>query len=92
MAKLYVGDTGTVIQLDTGQDLSAATDLKIEVSKPDGTVTSWPADKLGTAMRFTTLASTFDQAGTYKVQAHVTAAGGDWRGETAKLVVFDRFR
>ena len=38
--KVYVGDAGTVLTLDCGQDISAATARAILVRKPDGTTTS----------------------------------------------------
>ena len=73
MTKLYVGDTGTVITLDCGQDISAATARTIEVRKPDGSTTSWSASASGTnSIVFTTLAGSLDQAGSWKLQARVT--------------------
>ena len=90
--KLYVGDTGTVITLDCGQDISAATVRLIEVRKPDGTTVSWSASASGAAsLAYTSLAGTFDQAGEWALQAHVTMPSGEWRGATARVDVFARF-
>lgn len=92
MTKSYVGDTGTVITLDCGQDISAATARSIEARKPDGTTASWAASASGTdAIAFTTLADTLDMAGTWRLQAHVELPSGAWRGETAMLQVYPAF-
>ncbi len=91
--KTYVGDTGTVITLDCGQDISAATARSIAVRKPDGTTTSWSASASGTdSIQFTTLAGSLDQNGTWLLQAVISLGGGTWRGETVQLVVFARFK
>lgn len=92
MSKVYVGDTGTQIILDCGQDISAASARTIEARKPDGTATSWAASASGTtAIAFTTLAGTLDQSGTWRLQAMVTLPTGVWRGETALLHVYAAF-
>ena len=90
--KTYVGDTGTVITLDCGTDISAASARSIAVRKPDGTTTSWTADASGTdSIAFTTLAGTFDMPGTWRLQAVVTLGSGTWRGETVLLQVYSNF-
>ncbi len=93
MSKVYIGDTGTVISLDCGQDVSAATARSIEARKPGGTVVTWTAVADGTnGIKYTTLADTLDQAGTWLLQAVVTLASGKWRGETAELVVYPAWK
>lgn len=90
--KTYVGDTGTVITLDCGQNISAATARSIAVQKPDGTTTSWAASASGTdSIAYTTLANSLDQNGTWLLQAVVSLGGGTWRGETAQLTVYSPF-
>jgi hypothetical protein len=90
--KVYVGDTGTAIILDCGQNVSAASARAIEVRKPDGTATSWAAVASGTdSVRFDTLAGTLDQAGDWQLQAKVTLPTGVWRGETVVLQVYSAF-
>jgi len=91
--KTYVGDTGTVITLDCGTDISAATARSIAVQRPDGTTTTWAASASGTdSIAFTTLAGSLDQDGTWLLQAVVSIGGGTYRGETAQLVVYATFR
>lgn len=92
MTKIYVGDTGTVITLDCGQDISAASARSIEVRRPDGTTTSWAAVASGSnAIAYTTLAGSLDMAGRWKLQARITLPSGVWRGETAVLDVYTPF-
>lgn len=92
MSKVYVGDTGTQVVLDCGQDISAATARSIEVRKPDGSATSWAASASGTnAVAYISQAGTFDQAGAWRLQAKVTLPSGVWRGATAELQVFAPF-
>lgn len=90
--KSYVGDTGTVITLDCGTDVSSATVRSIEVRKPDGSTTSWAASASGAnSVAFTTLAGTLDQAGEWWLQAKVTLPTGVWRGESVALDVAEVF-
>ena len=90
--KTYVGDTGTVITLDCGQDISAATARAIKARKPDGTTVTWAAVASGAnAIAFTTLAGSLDQPGRWKLQASVTLPSGTWLGETAQLDVYSAF-
>lgn len=91
--KSYVGDTGTAIILDCGQDISAASARSIHARKPDNTVVTWPAIASGSnSIRFDTLADTLDQPGTWRLQAHVTLPTGEWSGATAELLVYAAFR
>jgi hypothetical protein len=90
--KSYVGDTGTIITLDCGADVSSATARDIEVRKPDRTTETWAAVASGTnSIAYTTLAGTLDQAGTWMLQAKITMATGVWRGETVALEVAEVF-
>lgn len=90
--KVYVGDTGTAINLDCGQDISAASARSIQVRKPDGTITSWPAQASGNrALRFTTEVGSLDMPGIWRLQALVTLPTGEWLGRTAELWVYRRF-
>lgn len=90
--KVYVGSIGTVIVLDCGQDITAASVRRIDVRKPDGTVVTWAAVASGsTALRFVTVSGTLDQPGRWLLQAHVTLPTGDWPGDTVALDVFAAF-
>lgn len=92
MSKVYVGDTGTAIVLDCGQDVSSATARAIEVRKPDGALTSWAATAGGsTEIRYLTLSNTLDMPGDWTLQAKVTLPSGMWLGETVVLRVYAPF-
>lgn len=87
--KIYVADTGTAIILDCGHDVSAASARSIVVRKPDGTFANWAAVASGTtAIRFDSLAGTFDMPGVWRVQAKVTIGSGSWLGETVAFTVY----
>jgi len=97
--KIYVGDTGTVIELDAGVDLSSQTSIMIVVKKPDGSETTWSAAVKSsdpTKCYHITAAGDLDQAGVYRLQIQATLSGpsGTWtgRGETAILSVYDLFK
>lgn len=90
--KLYIGDTGTQIVLDCGQDISAASARSIEVRKPDGSTATWAASASGTnSVAYVTLADTLDQAGEWRLQSNVTLPSGEWLGETAYIEVAEAF-
>jgi hypothetical protein len=90
--KIYVGDTGTVITLDCGQDISSATVRTIEVRKPDGTTASWTAAASGTdSITYTTQAGTLDQHGEWVLQAKVTLPTGVWLGASVAVTVYRAF-
>jgi hypothetical protein len=92
MSKVYVGDTGTAIVLDTLQDLTTASLAAIEVRKPNGQTVTWTAAVFETTkVRFVTLAGTFDMAGEWALQAKVTMPAGSWLGEVAPLRVYAPF-
>lgn len=89
MTKVYTGDIGTLIVLDCGQNISAATARSILVRLPDGSEVTWAAVANGTdAVAYTSEAGTFTQPGQHKLQARVTLPSGTWRGATATLDVY----
>ena len=88
MNKVYVGDTGTLIKLDTGVSLVGATALSIMVKKPGGATLTWTATASGNHLVYTTLAGDLNIPGTWKLQASITLPSGKWTGETALLQIF----
>ena len=92
MSKVYIGDTGTAIVLDTLQNISTATLAAIEVRKPNGTLVTWTGAIFETTkVRFITLAGTLDMPGDWAMQAKVTMPAGAWLGEVAMLRVYSPF-
>ena len=102
MSKIYVGDVGTVIRLDTdpsgdaGIDLSSADTLKILVKKPDGTLDEWEATQYSdtTQIQYITEEGDLDIKGTYKFQAYIAwdNPASEHRGETASIKVYEAFK
>lgn len=93
--KIYVGDTGTELILDTNEDIGGAT-VSIRVRKGDGTVTEWTSTTYGaipqTKVRHIMGADDLSCSGIYRVQAHVQLTSG-WTGlgETAEFQVYSAF-
>lgn len=90
MSKVYVGSIGTVITLDCGEDVSAASVRKIKAKRPDGTTVDWTAVADGTnGIAYTTVADDLNQAGVWYLQAYVELSGG-WKGpgDTVVLMVY----
>lgn len=90
MDKVYIGDVGTEILLDTEVDLTGNTSLQISVRKPDGTNTLWNATQVGSTsvIKFVTLANSLDIAGTWKLQAKVVIPLWSGHGETFAFNVY----
>jgi hypothetical protein len=92
MGKIYVGDIGTAIVLDCGEDISSYLTLSIKGRKPDDSTFEWPGSINGTNnVAYLTQALDLDQEGVYKLQAYVTTATGSWLGETVNIEVFRAF-
>lgn len=98
MSKIYVGDVGTVFDLNsdpnaTGVDLTGYT-LKAVFKKPNGvTIERAAALKSAstTVVRYTTITGDIDMSGTWKVQIKATISSNVWYGETADFIVYDLF-
>ena len=62
MASPFMGDVGTIILLNTGEDLSTATSTKIRMRKPSGSVIELTAVVYNTTyLKYITVAATFYQ-------------------------------
>ena len=96
--QVYVGDVGTIIELDGGVDLSSNTGLEILVKKPSGAEVTWPATLKSidpTKAYFIVGHGDLDEAGIYKLQlkADLTTPTGTWSGlgDTCYLEVRNPF-
>ncbi len=90
--KVYVGDIGTVIILDTNEAIADATVTNIAVRKGDGTITTWLGSLSGTErITYTIVDGDFSCSGIYKVQSQVTKPGWSGLGETAEFQVYAAF-
>ena len=77
---MQVGDVGTTISIDVGEDISAATAVKIHYKKPDGTVGNWTASVADDdqSVEYNTQASDINVVGLWQFQAHITLP--TWNG------------
>lgn len=94
MSKIYKSDIGTIISLNTGQTITGATAISIEVKKPSGAIASWTAVVGADAMsvEHTVVAQDLDEVGGYILQAKLTLSGGTWRGASVNMEVKDNFK
>lgn len=93
MAKIYKGDIGTVIIVDTGVDLTTATKCALKIKKPDKTTTEWVGEQSDTTkIKYTIIEGDLDQAGKYRVQSYVEFADWEGSGETTYFRVYDVFK
>ena len=90
--KIYIGDIGTLITLDTNENISTATVTNIKVRKGDGTISTWTGSLSGTdSVQYTIVADDLNCAGTYKVQAYIEMPDWSGSGETAEFRVHNAF-
>lgn len=99
MSKIYVGDIGTVFDLNsdpnaTGVNLTGYT-LAVLFKKPNGIGIERTAalkSASTTIVRYTTIVNDIDVAGTWSVQIRVSNSGNIWYGETNSFVVYEQFK
>ena len=90
--KAYVGDIGTMLEIDMDEDISSATMYKYLVKKPDDLEVEWTVSKLNaTTFRHVTINGDFSVPGAYYIQPYATI--GDWTGvgDTVILNVYPRY-
>lgn len=80
MSKIYKGQTKLLIMLYTTLDLTGATSMLIKYIKPSGVRGQWVATvnepEKGILLYEPASTSTLDEAGTWKLWAHVTFSDG----------------
>jgi hypothetical protein len=93
MAKVYKDDVGTDIIVDTGVDISTATTAALKITKPDGTTATLTGSVYNSNyIKFASIASTFDQAGVYLLQAYVVMPAWTGHGRTITFKVYDDYK
>lgn len=91
--KYYVGDCGTAIIVDTGTDISTATETKLSIKKPDGSSVLWVGIVYNTNyVKYITTEGDFNIPGVYFLQSYVKMPSGCWYGNTVRFVVSARFQ
>jgi len=87
----YVGEVGTVIEVDTEADLSLADYVAVRIKKPDETT----VELAGTVTETTKIRATLfdlELAGTYRVQSYVELpTPWEGTGKTATFRVYESF-
>lgn len=90
--KSYVGDIGTILEVDCGVDISSATTHNLMVQKPDLTTVELTGTVYNSNyIRYTTIAGDFDQEGVYRIQSKIVIPAWQGLGETVKLRVYDPY-
>jgi hypothetical protein len=90
--KHYIDVAGVPITLDTGEDLSTATNLRIYIRKPDGTELEKTASVTDTTkLTCTTTHGDLDQPGFYRAQVGFTKGGWTGRGSTFKFAIYPKY-
>lgn len=88
MSRVFVGDVGTVIILDTKVNITTTTTRKILVETPSGVSREWVASIEGlTSIKYTIQEGDLDEAGVWMLQAYVEMPGWKGRGSSVMLDV-----
>ena len=92
MSNVYTKDVGTLIQLDTGEDLSEVIDEKIYFKAPDESTGALGGITVveDTKLQHIKTALTFNQAGTWYLQAYAQWNAGDiYHGDIVQVTVVE---
>lgn len=97
MSKIFVGDTGTQLDVDTKTDLTLAESVVLTFLRPDGTTIEKSAiildPKTSGIVRYTVESGFLSQAGVWRVSSLVTFPNSDkYYGDTDKFIVYNRYK
>ncbi len=89
MPKVYVGDVGTILKLDTGENLGTATAQTIKYTRPDATTGYWSGEVVETTkVKYVIQAGDWDVAGEWFFQSYVELPDWQGHGETAPYTIY----
>ncbi len=89
--KIYVGDVGTEVILDTEEDLSTATTHNILWKSPGGSGT-WVGEVVETTkVRYIIQAGDWNYPGLWKFQTSIIMPNWSGTGETAEEEIYEAF-
>ena len=93
MEKIYIDTLGLKLRVDCGREITGATNTKLLVKKPDGTLVEFTPASIVDAnyLEYTTGAGDIDQAGIYRIQSSLTLSGLSGPGETCEMMVYDLY-
>ena len=93
MGKVYVGDIGTIIKLDTGEDLAQATVKRIKYTMPDGSEGFWSGEVVETTkIQHTVASGELSLAGEWLFQAYIELPSWRGHGETSSYTIYDLWK
>lgn len=91
MSRVYKGDVGTLLTVDCGTDISAATTTQIKARLPNKQIVTRTASLSGTNyLTYNLIAADTATVGTFKGQAYVELPSGQWYGETFTFEISER--
>jgi hypothetical protein len=91
-SKVFCGDCGVELRVNTEIDLSGATKAVLRVRKPNKSVVEWDATVSGTILTYTTVAGDLAADGDYVICAYVEfGASSKHYGEAVELEVCKPF-
>lgn len=92
MGKIYKGQSALIIELDTGIDLSSATEVRIGYRKPDKTISSWTGTVTGSGsdkVQYTVAdEDQLDQAGNWRFWVEADLPSGIAYGESVEYHIY----
>ena len=88
----YTNETGVVIQLNTGVDLTSASSTLINVIQPNGSTTAWVGvvvmlNGVNSGIQYTTQTNDLYYPGTYQLQPAVVFSNWSGFGEIATFTI-----
>jgi hypothetical protein len=91
--KIYIGDIGTIIRIDMGEDISTASGLKLKVQKPNGTEVVWvPIIDASNYLSYTTVDKDIDQIGVFKITPQMVLGEWSGSGDTVSFIVYGLYQ
>lgn len=88
---VVVGDSGTMVTLDTGQNISSAAATKVIFESPSGEVAVRAGGKSGDYITYTLQSNDIDESGVWKVQGWVSfGSAGAWYTKIAEFTAYPR--
>ena len=91
--KVYRNDIGTAIILDTTENITTQTDLRILYQKPSGLTGQWTAAVFETTKaRYVTISGDLDEKGLWYLQVYLEIPQWKGYGETVEMYVYDQWK
>ena len=93
--KVYAGEYGVPVTINTSMDLTGATSIVARVLKPNGMEAVWTmiaqAPLISGVLTYTTQPADLSVAGNYKIRAEITFPTKKRYGETAFFRIYGKF-